>query len=69
MLNKNGKRRIAIGRVDFSSSLRLAPLVQETIEPASAEGQDILREAVRLLKEKLYKSNAENEKINIALVG
>jgi len=29
MLNKCGKRRIAIGRVDISSFLRLAPLVNE----------------------------------------
>jgi hypothetical protein len=31
MLNKCGKRRIAIGRVDISSSLRLAPLVNENV--------------------------------------
>jgi hypothetical protein len=29
MLNKCGKRRIATGRVDILSSLRLAPLVNE----------------------------------------
>jgi len=31
MFNKYGKRRIAVGRVDLSSSLRLAPLVNENV--------------------------------------